>query len=483
MAPKSLSTGWTLRMPAKLASTLEAHLFPGDGDEHGAVIGATVIQSSRGSRLLARRLYLARDGIDYLPGRRSYRTLTPAFVHDRILDCRRERLAYLAVHCHGGSDRVSFSGDDMASHKRGYPALRDILGDGLVGGLVFARNSVAGDLWLPDDRRVELESAVITGWPIRELRSAPQPAPVGDLWYERQSRLFGDRGQAILAGQKVGVIGAGGAGSLIVEYLSRLGVGHLVVMDPDRIEPSNLPRVVGSHRWDTHPWLTDAGRPAIFRAVGRRLATSKVTVARRVARQANPSIKFEAICGDVVQHDHATRLIDCDYLFLAADTMQARLLFNALVHQYLVPGVQVGAKVQLDQGRVVDVFSVVRPIGPGDGCLWCNQLINSAKLQEEALTPEQRHAQRYVDDPHVQAPSVITLNAVAAAHAVDHYQMTVTGLLNAPHEHRWMRFHPTASGATARAKFDTPRRDATCTECTVTGRLANGNGQRLPTRQ
>jgi tRNA A37 threonylcarbamoyladenosine dehydratase len=57
--------------------------------------------------------------------------------------------------------------------------------------------------------------------------------------------VFGDRGQALLAAQKVGVIGAGGAGSLVVEYLARLGVGHLVVVDPERIETTNLPRVVG----------------------------------------------------------------------------------------------------------------------------------------------------------------------------------------------------------------------------------------------
>ena len=64
-------------------------------------------------------------------------------------------------------------------------------------------------------------------------------------------------------------------------------------------------------------------------------------------------------------------------------------------------------------------FSVVRQLVSGKTCLWCNGLINSARLAEEAASPEQRDAQRYVDD--VPAPSVITLNAVASAHAVDQY--------------------------------------------------------------
>src|SRR5215217_3063956 len=99
-----MSTRWTLRMPAELAGQLDAHLFPGDGDEHGAVIGAAVVSTDRGHRLLARRLFLAEDGVDYVPGERGYRMLTAAFVRDSALDCAEEGLAYLAIHCHGGRD-------------------------------------------------------------------------------------------------------------------------------------------------------------------------------------------------------------------------------------------------------------------------------------------------------------------------------------------------------------------------------------------
>ncbi|BAJ30982.1 hypothetical protein KSE_52050 [Kitasatospora setae KM-6054] len=474
---------WTLRLPADLARQLMTHLFPGDGDEHGAVIGATVVQTDRGSRLLARRLYLARDGIDYVAGQRGYRMLTPTFVRDRVLQCRNEGLAYLAVHCHGGTTSVGFSPADLASHERGYPALRDILGDGVVGGLVFTPQAVAGDLWLPGEGRVELDHALVASWPLHAMRAAPLPAPTTDLTYDRQSRLFGDRGQAILAGQKVGVIGVGGAGSLIVEYLARLGVGHLVIIDPDRIDRTNLPRVVGSRLSDARPWLTDPARPELLRALGTRLATPKVRVSRRVARQANPKIKIETLQDDVTRDDVALRLIDCDYLFLAADSMQARLVFNALVHQYLIPGVQVGAKVQVSRdGSVTDIFSVVRPVAPGFGCLWCNQLVNPAKLQEEALTAEQLRRQRYVQDENVHAPSVISLNAVAVAHAVDDYLLRVTGLLPVTYEPRWREFHPAAPAPLDRVRSQIPRKEEDCSECSDAGRLGLGTRRRLPTR-
>lgn len=474
---------WSLHLAPATAKALFAHLFPGDGDEHGAVLGVSVVETLRGVRLLGRRLYVAEDGVDYIEGTRGYRMLTAMFVRDCILECQREGLGYLAIHCHGGTNRVAFSGDDLTSHERGYPALLDILGDQPVGALVFARDAVAGDVWLPDGRRIELDHACLLGSPIRVLRAAPSAAATGDPSFDRQSRLFGDRGQAVLGRQKVGVIGAGGGGSLVVEYLARLGVGHLVVVDPDRIEISNLPRIVGSRRLDAWPWLTDSSRPAVVRKLGERLSSAKVKVAERVARQANSKIRFEAIHGDVTRDAVAERLIDCDYLFLAADSAQARLVVNAIAHQYVIPGVQIGAKVQLgDAGKILDIFSVVRPLNPGEACLWCNQLISPARLQEEALTLEQRRQQRYVDDDNVHMPSVITLNAVAAAHAVNDYLITTVGLVSRDWDRKWTRFHPTASDALDRVASEQPRRDTACRECGSDGRLGAGRARRLPTR-
>jgi len=104
-------------------------------------------------------------------------------------------------------------------------------------------------------------------------------------------------------------------------------------------------------------------------------------MARPNILRANKNAQIEAIFGDFLEADIAERFIDCDYLFLAADTMRARLLFNAIVHQYLIPGVQVGAKVRVDpkSGEVLDAYCVVRPSTSEQGCLLCNRLINSAK--------------------------------------------------------------------------------------------------------
>lgn len=469
---------WSLRIAPAMMDELSHHLFPGDRDEHGAVIGATVHHTARGTRLLARKVFFAQDGIDYVAGRRGYRMLTAAFVSDCILECERDGLAYLAVHCHGGRDSVAFSDTDLASHTRGYPALRDFLDGSPVGGLVFAANAVAGDLWLPDGRRVNLDRLEVPGIPHRVMRAEPEARPHGaDARYDRQSRLFGDRGQEILAGQKVGVIGAGGAGSLVIEYLARLGVGELVVIDPERIDTSNLSRVVGSRSRDVTPWLTSPGMPQFLQRLGRRFSSKKVSVAARVAREAQPGIRVSTCFANVVEPFAAAMLADCDFVFLTADSMQARLVFNAIVHQYLIAGVEVGAKVEVDKatGRILDVFSVIRPVLPNDGCLGCNELISPSGLQEEATDPRQRERQRYVDDATVKQPSVITLNAVSASHATNHYLFSRLGLFDTK-PLRWTMFHSRDEETESIA----PRHDAACYECER--RLGMGPLLRLPTK-
>ena len=266
----NLNKPWRLIVPEDLYAKLKSHLFPGDGDEHGAVILAGVAETDTDMRLLARNLHLAKDGIDYVPGERGYRMLDTEFIQGRALEARDERLAYLAIHNHRGNDRVSFSDADLRSHKRGYPALLDVTHGGPVGALVFAKNAVAGDIWMPSRNRHHLSDAIIVGRKRKTLR--PKPAtqyghtnPI----YDRQTMLFGDTGQRILSQSKIAIVGLGGAGSLIAEFLGRLGVGHFILVDPDRVEVSNLPRLIGASGWDAMKLFTDDRRPQWLRAMAR----------------------------------------------------------------------------------------------------------------------------------------------------------------------------------------------------------------------
>ena len=466
---------WGLTIPSGLNAQLQRHLFPGDGDEHGAVILAGTCESERGLKLVARELHLAKDEVDYVPGKRGYRMLKAEFIQSRILRARDKRLAYLAIHNHGGNDSVGFSEPDMASHERGYPALLDIARGMPVGALVFARSAVAGDLWFPGCRRAPLRQAAIIGHRRQLLFPMPERRAAAVGMYERQSHLFGDAGQDLLRRTRVGIVGLGGAGSVLAELLGRLGVGEFVLADPDRAEETNLPRLIGARRCDA---ILPAWLP---RVVATRLRSTKVRMAARNNRRANPKARIEVLACDFLDDDVATRFTDCDFLFLAADTMGARLLFNAIIHQYGIPGIQVGAKIPVAENGVVgNLFCVSRMVTPEQGCLWCNGLISVGRLQDEAVPEATRREYAYVDDPDVAAPSVVTMNAVACAHAADNFLFHLTGLRNEDAETGWFRWN----SRRAVAGYDMPRQDADCAECSSTehGRLGMGDNAALPTR-
>src|SRR4030088_3095723 len=93
--------------------------------------------------------------------------------------------------------------------------------------------------------------------------------------YSRQLLLkeIGPEGQAKLANSRVLIVGAGGLGSPVLQYLAGAGVGHLGVVEEDTLDASNL------HRQPIYA-LADAGKP-------------KVELARAGGAAINPSVTFE----------------------------------------------------------------------------------------------------------------------------------------------------------------------------------------------
>lgn len=450
--------GWSIHLTDTMWNELAEHLFC-DGDEHGVVVLAGYSDGPRGPRLLGRELLIARDGVDYVPGRYGYRALTATFVGDAAERAHAERLAYLAVHNHGGRDSVAFSRTDLASHERGYPTLVQLTGQ-LVGGLVLTPDAAAGDLWLPDGGREQLAELVIPGTVLRRLHPEPAltrrrartdtaPSP-----YDRQARMLGDRGQDLLHGLRVGVVGLGGVGSIVVETLARLGVGALDLVDPDLVDTTNLTRLVGAQP-------DDVGRP-------------KTDVAAHSARRAQPDIKLRLHATDVGDPDARASLANCDWIVLAADTDAARHWVNEIIHRHLVPALQAGVKIPVaEDGIVGDIHAASRFLRPGRGCLHCNGLINPTQLAIDLQPEAVREIARYI--PEVAAPSVISLNMLAAADAVNTFLLASVGLLSSGAETDLD--HPDAVLHRPRTRTTeefSHRQAPECLICTSHGALARG---------
>lgn len=429
--------GWSLTLRPRDWARLEQHLFS-DGDEHGAVVLAERVEGPRGPRLLATQVLLAQDGVDYVPGTHGYRALSATFVRDAALRARAGRLAYLAFHNHGGTTRVGFSNVDLSSHERGYPAIRRITGQ-TVGAVVCTPQAAAGDLWLADGTRATLAELVVPGAQLRRLRPEPARPPVGThAEFDRQARLFGDLGQACFREMTVAIVGLGGVGSIVAEYLARLGLGHLILIDDDTVEETNLPRLIAAAR-------RDIGKP-------------KVDLARRNIRRANPTTKVTNLQAGVQEPDALGLLTAADWIFLAADTHAARHWVNAIVETHLIPATQMGVQVPVtENGDIGRIHAGYRRMTPGDGCFWCCGLIKPAELAIDMAPDAERKQAQYVEK--VPAASVITLNGITAAQATTDFMLAVTGLSTAQPMHH-------VEFVRDRTAMNTvPRRDADCGWC------------------
>lgn len=76
---------------------------------------------------------------------------------------------------------------------------------------------------------------------------------------------IGGAGQARLLGARVAVVGAGGLGSPVIQYLAAAGVGHLSIIDDDIVSLSNLQRQVLFGTGEVGHVKVDAAAAAVAR--------------------------------------------------------------------------------------------------------------------------------------------------------------------------------------------------------------------------
>jgi len=217
--------------------------------------------------------------------------------------------------------------------------------------------------------------------------------------YDRQERVFGRAGQRILSALHVGVVGAGGTGSAIVEQLTRLGVGRLTVLDDDIVTETNLTRIHQSEPRD----------------VGR----AKCEIAGRLA--GDFGVAFHAVQGRVTDQAIARELAVCDIVFGCTDDHAGRIVLARMAPRYLQMLVDVGVTIDVVGGQVVGAPCRITTQEPGDVCLTCRGHVDLATAAAELLTDEERcsrSVEGYVPGLGEPDPSVVSYTTLAASIAV-----------------------------------------------------------------
>jgi len=103
----------------------------------------------------------------------------------------------------------------------------------------FLNDNVERDL-LP--WRCQVEAAALFGVTLAQVEGASLEQSILPARYQRNRQSISVKDQLTLHRSSVAVVGCGGLGGYVMEELARLGVGRLVVIDPDIFEEHNLNR-------------------------------------------------------------------------------------------------------------------------------------------------------------------------------------------------------------------------------------------------
>lgn len=199
--------------------------------------------------------------------------------------------------------------------------------------------------------------------------------------------FLGERGLRALHDGRVSVVGVGGGGSHAAQQLAHLAVGHVFLVDGDRLEASNVNRVVS----------------VTYNDVGKKKARILALRLRGLGGRVIPIVER-------AEAPQARAAIESSDLVIGAlDSYRARHNLEKLCRAALVPYVDIGLRIITHDGTVRAVGGQVVTSLPGGPCLQCVHVVTDESLaadREEyvAGAPEQQ---------------VISMNGILASQAVN----------------------------------------------------------------
>jgi len=397
-----------LRLTQTDHRTLMAHLLPGDGLEAVAV----ALCGRRRSR--AHHCFTVRQivPIPYdeckvrAPDRVTWSTkrlvplLEAAAKHD---------LGILKIHSHPAG-YADFSSVDDDSDNDLFNSVFGWTDSAFphASAVMLPQGRMFGRAILPDGTFQPLDSILVPGDDLQFW--IPEGGGMLPSFAQRHTQLFGSGTTRRLREMAVAVVGCSGTGSPVIEQLVRLGVGRLVIVDPDRVEEKNLNRILNATREDAY------------------LKRPKVEVLTRAIAAMGFGTELEIIADDLAT-PHAIRAVaECDAVFGCMDGVEGRHLLNRLAAFYVLPYFDVGVKLEADgHGGVKEACGAVHYVRPDGATLQDRRVYSADQLKAAGLRRTDPKAYReqvqagYIRGIAEDRPAVISINMQMASTAVNEF--------------------------------------------------------------
>ncbi len=319
---------------------------------------------------------------------------------------KEEGLVPAVVHSHPNGPAEFSSQDDqneaelfrLAKNRNGHAAE-------LLSIIITGASQMVARLWCGDGPPVPIVDITEVG---QCLRIDGRNAVADDAILSRQKLALGPDINRILKNLRIGIVGLSGTGSPTTVLVTRLGAGHVALIEKDIIDFSNLNRVHGSRRADAEAKMPKAQMLA-REVAAMNLGTNVVTFEHWVSDPA---------CQDALK--------SCDVIFGCTDDHDGRLLLNRFAYFYAVPVIDMGLAIDpRPEGGMRDMSGRVSGVLPGAPCLLCRGIVDPVQAREDELRRrnpqeyERRRREGYVRGSQAPAPAVITFTTETACMAVN----------------------------------------------------------------
>lgn len=388
---------------------IKSHLYPGDNLEAVAVALCGRLDNKEIHKLVVNELIL----IPYNECNR-----TPDFVSwktDRLTPmlekATKHNYAILKIHSHpGGYEQFSSLDDD--SDSRLFSSIFGWFDSDLphASSIMLPDGKIFGRVFFPNLRTNEINKVSIAGDTINVWHYSMHEA--GDVEVgKRTAQAFGEGTFNLLKNLKIGVVGCSGTGSPVIEQLTRLGVGNLILADPDKVELKNLNRILNTKRSDV------------------KQERYKADVLTECIKAFDLGTRVKAFTKNIFDDQQILRaLAECDILFGCVDSIDGRDLINRLSVYYIIPYFDLGIKLEANGvGGISKIVGTVNYIQPGKSSLMSRGLYDSEDLKAAGLYrmyPDQFPdlvKNSYIKNLNINRPAVISVNMMIASYAVNEF--------------------------------------------------------------
>ncbi|MEE9431460.1 MAG: ThiF family adenylyltransferase [Melioribacteraceae bacterium] len=389
---------------------LQKHLFPGDQKEAIAILLCGVHKAKNRERFLVHKIFMI--PYEKCTVRSARRVQWQTDVLKPILDeASQKKLSVFKIHSHDKRFK-EFSKIDNVSDKKLFPQIYTWLDSNQNHGslIMLSCGKLIGRIVREDGKFVEIDSFSKIGNDIVSWTTANNNKIYDDEFALRHRQAFGEDTFKKLHNLKITIVGCSGTGSFVIEQLARLGVGELVLVDPDVVELKNLNRIINST-------YNDAIK-----------GKSKVSVLKRAITNMNIGTKVQTFYSNLFNSKVVNEVAGSDIIFGCMDSIDGRHLLNRISNIYLIPYFDLGVKLKADgKGGVEHIVGSVHYLQPGMSTLLSRGLYSQKKLESANLIRtdpdeyQKRLKSKYIDGIVVDSPAVISINNQISSFAVNDF--------------------------------------------------------------